>query len=48
MLAKLRRTRSGRFSVADALSLETLKELDQNAFRDLVVAKLMALAGQGM
>ena len=48
VLAKLRRTRSGRFSVADALPLETLKNLDQNAFRDLVVAKLMALAGQGM
>ena len=47
VLAKLRRTRSGRFSVADALSLETLKNLDQNAFRDLVIAKLMALAGQG-
>ncbi len=48
VLARLRRTRSGRFSVADALSLETLKELDQNAFRDLVVAKLMALAGQNV
>ena len=46
VLAKLRRTRSGRFSVADALSLETLKDLDQTAFRDLVIAKLMALAGQ--
>ena len=47
VLARLRRTRSGRFSVADAMSLETLKGLDQNAFRDMVIAKLMALAGQG-
>ena len=45
VLTRLRRTRSGRFSVADALSLEALKELDQNAFRDLVISKLMALAG---
>ena len=48
VLAKLRRTRSGRFSVADALQLETLKNLDQGAFRDLVVAKLMELAGTGL
>ena len=48
VLARLRRTRSGRFSVANALPLDTLKEMDQNAFRDLVIAKLMALAGQGV
>ncbi|MBP5531383.1 MAG: tRNA pseudouridine(55) synthase TruB [Lentisphaeria bacterium] len=45
VLTRLRRTRSGRFSVSDALPLEALKELDQDAFRDLVISKLMALAG---
>ena len=45
VLARLRRTRSGRFSIADALQLEALKALDQNAFKDLVIARLMALSG---
>ena len=45
VLARLRRTRSGRFSVADAMSLDTLKEMDQGAFKDLVISKLMTLAG---
>ena len=45
VLTRLRRTRSGRFSVSDALPLEALKELDQNAFRDLVISKLVALTG---
>ena len=48
VLAQLRRTRSGRFSVADAMRLEELKTLDQDAFKDMVVAKLMALAGAGL
>lgn len=48
VLARLRRTRSGRFSVADAMQLEELKALDQDAFRDLVIAKLMALTGNVM
>ena len=45
VLARLRRTRSGRFSVAAALRLETLKNMDKDAFRDLVAAKLAELAG---
>jgi len=45
VLARLRRTRSGRFSVADALSLDTLRNMDQSEFKDLVIAKLMTLAG---
>jgi len=48
VLARLRRTRSGRFAVTDALQLEELKNLDQNAFRDLVIAKLMAFADKGL
>ena len=47
VLARLRRTRSGRFSVADAMQLDELKALDQDAFRDLVVARLMALTDAG-
>ena len=48
VLARLRRTRSGRFSVSDAIQLDELKALDQDAFRDFVVAKLMALTGEGL
>ncbi len=48
VLARLRRTRSGRFSVADAMSLDPLKGMDQGAFQDLVISKLMTLAGGGM
>jgi len=48
VLSRLRRTRSGRFSVADAMQLDELKALDQDAFRDLVIARLMALSGAGL
>jgi len=47
VLSALRRTRSGRFSVDDAVKLDDLKALDQSGFRDLVVAKLVELAGDG-
>ena len=47
VLASLRRTRSGRFDVADAVTVDSLKELDQSAFRDMIVSQLVAWAGSG-
>ena len=44
VLASLRRLRSGRFNVADAITVDTLKTMDQNAFRDHVIAGLMRIA----
>ena len=48
VLARLRRTRSGRFSIADALQLDAIKDLDQSAFKDLVISRLMKFAGNGL
>lgn len=47
VLSALRRTRSGRFDVKDALRLDDLKQMDQTAFRELVVSKLVAMADGG-
>ncbi len=47
VLASLRRTRSGRFDVADAVTVDMLKTLDQAAFRDMIVSHLVAWAGNG-
>ena len=47
VLAALRRTRSGSFDVSDAVDLEMLKQLDQSAFKDLVVSRLMVWANKG-
>ena len=47
VLAALRRTRSGRFHIDGAVDLDALKQLDQAGFRDLVAAKLAAMAAGG-
>ena len=47
VLAALRRTRSGRFNVADALTVDALKAMDQTAFKDMIVSRLVAWAGNG-
>ena len=47
VLASLRRTRSGRFNVADALTVEALKAMDQTAFKDMIISRLVAWAGSG-
>ena len=47
VLASLRRTRSGRFSVKDAIALDELKNMDQTTFRELMVSKLVAMADGG-
>ena len=47
VLASLRRTRSGRFNVADAVTVDALKAMDQTAFRDMIVSHLVAWAGHG-
>ena len=44
VLSSLRRIRSGRFSIDDAITVDALKTMDQNALRDLVIAGLMRIA----
>ena len=45
-LKALRRTQSGKFSVADALTIEQIKEMDQQAVSDYLAAQLVKLAGE--
>ena len=47
-LAALRRTRSGRFDISDAITIEKIKEMDQDAFADYVAAYLVKIAGAGL
>ena len=47
VLSGLRRTASGRFSVADAITIDELKAMDQDAFKDFVVSQLVKFAGEG-
>ena len=47
VLASLRRTRSGRFTVADAVTVDALKAMDQAAFENMIVSQLAAWAGSG-
>ena len=44
-LAALRRTRSGKFNISDAITIEKIKEMDQNAFADHVAAYLLKISG---
>ena len=44
-LAALRRTRSGRFDISDAITIEKIKEMDQDAFADYVAAYLLKISG---
>ena len=45
-LSALRRTRSGKFNVSDALSIEKIKEMDQDAITDYLAQHLIKLAGE--
>ena len=44
-LAALRRTRRGKFNISDAITIEKIKEMDQNAFADHVAAYLLKISG---
>lgn len=44
-LAALRRTQSGKFSVADALTIEKIKEMEQPDITDYLAQQLVKLAG---
>ena len=44
-LAALRRTRSGKFKIEDALTIEEIKEMDQDAISDHLAQHLIKLAG---
>lgn len=43
-LTALRRTRCGKFSIDDAVSLETLKAMDQEEFTSMMAARLVKLS----
>ncbi len=44
VLSALRRTRCGKFTVADAVSLDELKNMDQEAFTSMMAARLVKLS----
>jgi tRNA pseudouridine55 synthase len=46
-LAALRRVRSGSFDIRDAVTIDMLKELDVEAFKNLLAEKFVKFAGFG-